>query len=588
MACNTYSKLCSVVMILFLHGVHSAASEGCASLSPRWRDLGGDFCYIIEEYDTRSWIDAVYQCSSAGGSLASFHSEDDVQRVINNIQNTTKRFYIGLWKNNDGSLEWVDKSDMLFTNWYPGEPNLYFEKCTELYADNGKWNDVACAEEFGYVCSSPKTRSSTMLSPKTVCPAASAEWLDFDGESCYIIEEENKVTSSDALARCTEAGGSLASFHSLEEVSTVLQEIKPYNQGFHIGLRLNDEGKYNWVDGSPLDLDYFDIWSLAGDDNQCVYMFSENGQWFDASCTKVTGYICSAPKVATCVHHLAEERGAIHSPNYPQHYGPDEKCIWYITAAEDSSLFLDFQDFQVTSVFNCEDFVAVLDGHEETSPILGKYCGYGIPESIRSSGNKMTVIFSSNAFMEDYGFYARYESGKCGGVIAGDNGMIISPHYPQTYRANENCTWEVTAPENHLIFLWFEAFELEGSYDCRYDSVLIRDGLEADDPVLGKFCGSTIPSTVSSSSNTITVTFVTDGSDERTGFLAKFQSKDISNFVGMESVFEEMFPLILMEKIQGAKERLSYKTDQESEGKKHPEQLQAGSKKATEVVIQQL
>ena len=68
--------------------------------------------------------------------------------------------------------------------------------------------------------------------------------------------------------------------------------------------------------------------------------------------------------------------------------------------------------------------------------------------------------------------------------------------------------WNLEVTSDKKILLTFESFDLESFYeDCSYyDYVKISFG-----SVEEKYCGSNLPSSIISSSNTMTVTFHSDG-----------------------------------------------------------------------------
>ena len=109
----------------------------------------------------------------------------------------------------------------------------------------------------------------------------------------------------------------------------------------------------------------------------------------------------------------------------------------------------------------------------------------------------------------------------CGGVLSGSNGIITSPSFPSKYPNGMLCIWRI--PSTHAsssIQLKFEEFDLEDSYDCRFDYVKVQSGLEENSPELSKSCGPLVPSTITGSS--LRITFVSDRNDRRKGFLAKW------------------------------------------------------------------
>jgi len=55
--------------------------------------------------------------------------------------------------------------------------------------------------------------------------------------------------------------------------------------------------------------------------------------------------------------------------------------------------------------------VEVRDGHDEKSPLLGKFCGYKMPEDVKSTGNKLYVKFISDGSVQKAGFAATFVKG---------------------------------------------------------------------------------------------------------------------------------------------------------------------------------
>ena len=58
------------------------------------------------------------------------------------------------------------------------------------------------------------------------------------------------------------------------------------------------------------------------------------------------------------------------------------------------------------------DYVEVRDGHEDDSPLIGKYCGYRLPDDIQSTSNKLYVKFVSDASVQKGGFAATFIKGR--------------------------------------------------------------------------------------------------------------------------------------------------------------------------------
>ena len=51
---------------------------------------------------------------------------------------------------------------MTFINWADGEPNDKdgTENCVEMLRTNGKWNDMPCSQNMGYICEKAVGKSS--------------------------------------------------------------------------------------------------------------------------------------------------------------------------------------------------------------------------------------------------------------------------------------------------------------------------------------------------------------------------------------------------------------------------------------------
>ena len=67
---------------------------------------------------------------------------------------------------------------------------------------------------------------------------------------------------------------------------------------------------------------------------------------------------------------------------------------------------------QIENHDNCVyDFLEVRDGSDESSPLIGRYCGYKIPDDIESTGNKLYVKFVSDGSVQKAGFAAKFVKG---------------------------------------------------------------------------------------------------------------------------------------------------------------------------------
>ncbi|XP_023693831.1 bone morphogenetic protein 1-like isoform X1 [Paramormyrops kingsleyae] len=271
---------------------------------------------------------------------------------------------------------------------------------------------------------------------------------------------------------------------------------------------------------------------------------------------------------AICGGDLSRDSGQIQSPNYPDDYRPNKVCVWRVTVAPGFHVGLAFQSFEIERHDSCTyDYLEIRDGDLDSSPLLGRFCGYDKPENINSSSNKLWMKFVSDSSVNKAGFAASFfkemdecskpdngrceqrcinmlgsyrcacdpgfelaadkrscEAAACGGFLTKSNGTITSPGWPREYPPNKNCVWQLVAPPQHRITLQFDAFETEGNDVCKYDYVEVRSGLTPDSKLHGRFCGPEKPEAITSLYNNIRVEFKSDNTVSKKGFRAQFFS----------------------------------------------------------------
>ncbi|KAK7934166.1 hypothetical protein WMY93_005062 [Mugilogobius chulae] len=184
----------------------------------------------------------------------------------------------------------------------------------------------------------------------------------------------------------------------------------------------------------------------------------------------------SAVYEAICGGEVKKDNGQIQSPNYPDDYRPNKVCVWKITVAQGYHVGLTFQSFEIERHDSCAyDYLEVRDGNSESSPLLGRFCGYDKPDDIKSSSNQLWMKFVSDGSVNKAGFAANFfkemdecskpDNGRCeqrcvntlgsykcacdpgyelaadkrsceaacGGFITKLNGSITSPGWPREY-----------------------------------------------------------------------------------------------------------------------------------------------------------
>ncbi|CDQ87928.1 unnamed protein product [Oncorhynchus mykiss] len=115
-------------------------------------------------------------------------------------------------------------------------------------------------------------------------------------------------------------------------------------------------------------------------------------------------------------------------------------------------------------------------------------------------------------------------AGQCGTwVKEGDGGLFTSPNYPSKYPPGIECVYIIEAPPRLCIHLFFnERYSIEPSWECKFDNIEVRDGPFGFSPVIGRYCGQTIPPFIRSSGRYLWVKFVSDGELEAIGFSVNY------------------------------------------------------------------
>ncbi|OWK59671.1 Cubilin, partial [Lonchura striata] len=217
-------------------------------------------------------------------------------------------------------------------------------------------------------------------------------------------------------------------------------------------------------------------------------------------------------------------------------------CEWIISQPATKAVILNFTDFDIRNTTTCDsDYIEVKsntqyfeytvlqvrDGNNGDSPLLEKYCGTSVPSRVQSTRNNLYIKFRASS-LTNLGFRAQYWplDTVCGETFTGPSGTITSPGYPDVYPHGINCTWIINIQPGYFIRLTFTSFNLAFDYSCRKDYLEIYDN--STEQKLGRYCGRSIPPSLTSGGNMMTLSFMTDHSIASEGFSANYISLDAS------------------------------------------------------------
>ncbi|KAK7823855.1 hypothetical protein U0070_020526 [Myodes glareolus] len=164
--------------------------------------------------------------------------------------------------------------------------------------------------------------------------------------------------------------------------------------------------------------------------------------------------------------------GSFSSPGYPLNYPPNKECIWNIRGAPGSSIQLTIHDFDVEQHTSCNfDTLEIYAGPDFHSPRVAQLCSRtpsANPMQISSTGNELAIRFKTDNSVSGRGFNASWQAvpGGCGGIFQAPRGEIHSPNYPNSYRANTQCSWIIQVGKHHRVLLDITDFDLEAPDSC--------------------------------------------------------------------------------------------------------------------------
>ena len=110
-------------------------------------------------------------------------------------------------------------------------------------------------------------------------------------------------------------------------------------------------------------------------------------------------------------------------------------------------------------------------------------------------------------------------------TLKADSGSFASFNYPLPYDEEVECSWRIMVDSDYRIVLTFNSFNLSSSSRCSADYVSVYDGMHETSERIGKFCGSTKPSTITSNHSEMFVKFVANGKAQYPGFKASYTRK---------------------------------------------------------------
>uniref|UniRef100_H3DIA4 Macrophage mannose receptor 1 n=1 Tax=Tetraodon nigroviridis TaxID=99883 RepID=H3DIA4_TETNG len=115
------------------------------------------YCYSFLNSMTDNWAHASVDCIKMGAALVSIEDPQESVFIHENLelfQDSSKTFWIGLYKTHEGEWMWIDNSVVDYTNWESQMPNS--EACVAISSETGQWATTSCSRYRSYICKKAK------------------------------------------------------------------------------------------------------------------------------------------------------------------------------------------------------------------------------------------------------------------------------------------------------------------------------------------------------------------------------------------------------------------------------------------------
>ncbi|XP_069787318.1 cubilin [Narcine bancroftii] len=241
--------------------------------------------------------------------------------------------------------------------------------------------------------------------------------------------------------------------------------------------------------------------------------------------------------LASCGGRFHGSAGTLTSPIYSHNQYSNINCTYLVTVGANRNVQMKFDKFKLDTSSACSsNYVAVYNGPNTFAPLLGQFCGSNIPPILRSSNNSIFLVFKTNGFHAYGGWQASYaetlgSNHECGRFLTESSGSFSSSEVDldQLYEKSFDCLWYISAPVNKIIHATFTVLLLENATNgiCNFDYINIYDGDNINSPLVGTYCGSRLPPPIASSSNFLTVRFVSRSSIKLDHFNITYTATDL-------------------------------------------------------------
>uniref|UniRef100_A0A182SAV1 CUB domain-containing protein n=1 Tax=Anopheles maculatus TaxID=74869 RepID=A0A182SAV1_9DIPT len=237
-----------------------------------------------------------------------------------------------------------------------------------------------------------------------------------------------------------------------------------------------------------------------------------------------------------CGGLLTDPNGVITQPDSLPMVEPDmlvnrtetyESCNWTINVRTGWTIEFTFAKLNITiqpaGPHVSNGYVAIMNGMDEFSPLLGQYSGTDIPGTINTSSNHAFVQYRpSSSGPNLFELVYREVSVECGGNVVlsaqFNSTDIMTPNYPEIPPAHSECFWRVLAPAGQLLRVQVAGqMLLPYMPQCKTEYIQMRAGLTSYAPELLHSCSSDLSQRIMTSTNALSIKYFNDRPDPNAG-----------------------------------------------------------------------
>uniref|UniRef100_A0AAZ1WXN7 Mannose receptor, C type 1b n=1 Tax=Oreochromis aureus TaxID=47969 RepID=A0AAZ1WXN7_OREAU len=252
--------------------------------------------YQLNTQSALTWDQADASCKQQGASLLSISNPHEQAYVSGANRGQEYKLWVGLiFQDLDYVWKWSNGNPYAYLNWDSGHPvsNPGY-KCGIIDgAVQYSWQSSKCNKKLGYICySEGPLAAPTEAAESGFC---TAPWIPYNGHCFYLYRNETKKWS-DAQKTCRKEGGDLVSIRNVEDQSFIISQLG-YASTDELWIGLNDRNRerlFVWSDHSPVSYTSWDSRepTVTSEQEDCVLIRGENGNWADRVCEEKHGFIC--------------------------------------------------------------------------------------------------------------------------------------------------------------------------------------------------------------------------------------------------------------------------------------------------------